>query len=780
MKRIIFAFIALLTLLAGFAQLQHVLPITVQRYMDERQDQERLMRYYGAGGIDSYKSQFAPSYKVNDTEMVDAFIDIESPSAIPLLRANGVIVNCVFDSFMTAQVPVDRLEKISQIPGVSDVEVSRLVELCTDTTLRVTHAGQVINGPDFGLPQAYDGSGVIVGVIDVGFDYRHLAFRCADDTSRTRIVRVYDELNETGHPVMIGGNKIVGSVFMGEQLDTMTYDTNGSHGTHTASIAAGLHVNGYGGMAPNADIVLCAIRNLDLSVPETKVVNAMKYIYSYADSVGKPCVISLSVSTKQGAHDGNDRISKAAAQLTGPGRIFVVASGNNGNNYFYTHGPATVDKPLNIPLGQSYYSNADEYYYYKSLWLDAWVRDLNVKATCKFHIFDRQAKRIVWESDLISVYKRIDVSEISQYYSINPSVDTQGYLSAVISRNSSGKNELQFYAYNLKTNSYTIDGAGGYHSRYMIGVSIYPPSLAPTAHDTDPDSCYIDSWMCMGTSVFYNDVVYQDVISEAGDTTTETIRGFYSKPSPDCSINTYAINDSIISVGAFIGRTFYYSLNENRLLGDPNGTPGGLYFISGYELPGHGPTGQHLPTVMAPGFYVVAAGSRYSYFQTVVWHPDLVMRTEGGYLWGVMSGTSMAAPTVAGIIAQWLQIEPTLSPSQVKDVIARTAIKDSYTQDQAYGKRFGPNGKIDAFAGAQYLLSLHEEETTPGDINGDGRITVGDVTMLVSYVLGTDLGVNVSNADLTGDGNITVTDVTRLISMVLGLGIDPADPQNGE
>ena len=52
--------------------------------------------------------------------------------------------------------------------------------------------------------------------------------------------------------------------------------------------------------------------------------------------------------------------------------------------------------------------------------------------------------------------------------------------------------------------------------------------------------------------------------------------------------------------------------------------------------------------------------------------------------------------------------------------------------------------------------------------------------MLVSYVLGTDLGVNVSNADLTGDGNITVTDVTRLISMVLGLGIDPADPQNGE
>lgn len=776
MKRILFASIALLTLLAGFAQLQHVFPASLQRFFDEREDQERMLKANKPEIAKSFKSQFAPPYMLNGVEMVDAFIDIESSSALPALRAQGVIINCEFDGFVTAQVPVARLEKVAQLPGVINVEISKLVQLCTDSTLSVTRAGQVLNGPDFGLPQAYDGTGVIVGVIDTGFDYQHLAFRSAEDHSRTRIVRVYDtdETVTSGHPVVFGEEHAQGSVFMGEQIDTLTYDMTGSHGTHTASIAAGLHVNGYGGMAPNADIVLCAVRGIDQDVPETRVANAVKYIYSYADSVGKPCVISMSVSTMKGSHSGNDRLSKTVAQLAGPGRIFVVAAGNNGNTNFYTHGPVNKAKPLYMLFGQNINGMSSDYaYYYKSLWFDAWVRNPGERVLCKFHILDKKTKRIVWESDLINVYKRINYTEFSDYYEPDFTVEPQGYLSAVVTRDASGQYELQCYAHNLKSKDYTVDGAGYYSSRYQIGISLHAPSLY---YPTQPDSCYIDAWMCMGSSIGYYDVIYQDEISEDGDTlSTQAIQGFYTNPSPNSSINTYAINDSIISAGAFVGRTSYYSLNENRIIGDPNATPGGLYFISAYELPGYGPTGQHLPTVMAPGFYVVAAGSRYSYFQTVPWHPDLVMRTESGDLWGVMSGTSMAAPTVAGIIAQWLQIEPNLSPSQVKDVIAHTAIKDIFTQDLSHGKRFGPNGKIDAMAGAQYLLSLQEDENLPGDVNGDGLIMISDVTWLISYVLGSPVDIIKANADLSGDGNITIADITYLISLVLKPSSAPAD-----
>ena len=38
--------------------------------------------------------------------------------------------------------------------------------------------------------------------------------------------------------------------------------------------------------------------------------------------------------------------------------------------------------------------------------------------------------------------------------------------------------------------------------------------------------------------------------------------------------------------------------------------------------------------------------------------------------WGVMSGTSMATPVVSGIMALWLQADPTLTHGKVHDIIA--------------------------------------------------------------------------------------------------------------
>ena len=57
----------------------------------------------------------------------------------------------------------------------------------------------------------------------------------------------------------------------------------------------------------------------------------------------------------------------------------------------------------------------------------------------------------------------------------------------------------------------------------------------------------------------------------------------------------------------------------------------------------------------------------------------------------------------------------------------------------------------------------------PGDVNGDGEVTLADVTALTDICLGrTTSGYDLAACDLTGDGQITYADVIALISLCLG------------
>ena len=54
-----------------------------------------------------------------------------------------------------------------------------------------------------------------------------------------------------------------------------------------------------------------------------------------------------------------------------------------------------------------------------------------------------------------------------------------------------------------------------------------------------------------------------------------------------------------------------------------------------------------------------------------------------------------------------------------------------------------------------------------GDVNGDGKVNVSDVTALVNMILGV-IATDQTRADVNGDGKINVSDVTALINIILG------------
>ena len=76
-----------------------------------------------------------------------------------------------------------------------------------------------------GLQQPYGGSGVTVGVLDMGFDPNHVAFTTPGNTSQSRVKAFYIWRN---------------SKFDVQGPADATTDTrNDYHGTHVAGIAAG-------------------------------------------------------------------------------------------------------------------------------------------------------------------------------------------------------------------------------------------------------------------------------------------------------------------------------------------------------------------------------------------------------------------------------------------------------------------------------------------------------------------------------------------------------------
>ena len=65
-------------------------------------------------------------------------------------------------------------------------------------------------------------------------------------------------------------------------------------------------------------------------------------------------------------------------------------------------------------------------------------------------------------------------------------------------------------------------------------------------------------------------------------------------------------------------------------------------------------------------------------------------------------------------------------------------------------------------------LGAAAQSTLKGDVDGDGRVTIGDVTALVDYLLShDDSTIDLAKADLDENGFIGIADVTALIDMIL-------------
>ena len=130
----------------------------------------------------------------------------------------------------------------------------------------VTGVNKVLQGTD-GLPQAFTGKGVVVGIIDSGFDFLHPSFKDAEGNLRIKAVFIPSFTRYEGGEVVttLDGTELAGKAYTKpeEILELGTDEKRDSHGSHCAAIAAGSTFDWAGGMAPDADLVLCPFMVLE-------------------------------------------------------------------------------------------------------------------------------------------------------------------------------------------------------------------------------------------------------------------------------------------------------------------------------------------------------------------------------------------------------------------------------------------------------------------------------------------------------------------------------------
>lgn len=118
------------------------------------------------------------------------------------------------------------------------------------------------------------------------------------------------------------------------------------------------------------------------------------------------------------------------------------------------------------------------------------------------------------------------------------------------------------------------------------------------------------------------------------------------------------------------------------------------------------------PDVSAPGQFII---STCRYTLPVCWaHAGQVEDPPNSY--SELSGTSMAAPHVSGIVAQLYQVNPGLTPAQVEDVL----------EDSAYKFAFDP---ADAFDGSYGRDPFNRNDTSSFD-KGHGIVDVVEAVKL--------------------------------------------------
>lgn len=570
-------------------------------------------------------------------------------------RRGVVVVNC----------PITVCEQIAELSEVISIGFGDKLTPSLDFARPASNVDSVHADFEFGGDTvSFDGTGVVCGMMDTGFEANHINFKNADGTSR--IKRLW-HMNSSN-----GSSK----AYTDTTISSFTTDkTTETHATHVAGIIGGGY-KGEGTFAkmsgPSSSMVSIELANnpfygvatgadLAFAVGELyteNIIQGVTNIIDYAQEQGQPVVVNLSLGHNTGPHDGTDYYTQALARLGEDGIICMSAGNEAGEQMSITKTLTTTGNGAylrTVPVGQ----DANGFVYDKATGIaDLWTNS-DEPVTVKLRAYSGSfttAVDVLTSNASGTVYSSSS-TEFSTYFS--------------------GSASMQSY----------VDSSNNRYRVYMSFSNVRPKSTNTTHH------LVIEVSGASGTKLYLygNGVFFENRVTRSGGTSAAMTKG-----SDAQSINDGACGDNVISVGAYVSRT-HYGVVDGGVYYMPGASVGDIASFSSY---GTTYQGQKLPHVCAPGSAIISSFS--SYYVKAAGYEDYVSGkvVDGtkNYYWAESSGTSMSCPYVTGVVGLWLEADPTLDFTRVMEVINETS-----TAALSNTKRWGA-GSINALEGIKYVL----------------------------------------------------------------------------
>lgn len=613
---------------------------------------------------------------VPDSRFLTALVQCTDAS---VLNDNGCRVLASFDDDIhIVAIPLSRLNALAASKSVMRIEANERCSICNDTTRTILNTSEALRAAasqrSMGIISKHTGervgeipADVIVGVMDIGFDLTHPTL-FDHSGSNYRVRRFWDMLDADS----IGSDLYVGRDYRSEEdilrkrsASDGTFET---HGTHTSGTAAGSGSEGNGSLSPYSlwqheegstegivlpDIVLVAnaTSNNTKLIPEhlrykyTTATDLLgfKYIFDYANEVGKPCVVNFSEGSRDDFYE-NILHYNVLSQLTGPGRIIVSSAGNEGKRLSYLACP-----PDKQSVSSLYYSNTPS-------------------ACIVFRSSDVIRFDATFDCMSIAPVTYHFSSEgmvIDSLYTDTITVNDVSYLvSKAVYYNCFDPEHLAGELY-LQDLSHVSFGSG--QQRVSFSVS----------NDTSTELFYL-------TGEFLNR-------SERPSDALPTHNILFPSSSP-----------SVICVGNNGYRPGIFNYHGEWKAGscsDGN--------INPYSSHGPSISGETKPNVIAPGTLTVSAFSSVFFENNPEssedqWNVRHFQHNDRTYGWTLSSGTSMSSPVAVAVIAMWLQVCPTLTVDQINETFR--AVCPTLWDGATDVPSFGPYNGGSAYAGLNFII----------------------------------------------------------------------------